>query len=669
MITSTWAFGKANAAGALKKSTLAACTRRYASNETTAASVSNGNGRPARAQEDHATQRELFMDVLSANATKRDAKQYLARFKPPKPQPAKSIQVPDAQEERNARHRRDQDRLDRMGVNLGGLYVPSRAIADSPQFTRQEAREKASATARQTLHVALVCLRAPELLDDASMEGLATTLSQLVKLDMRIVLVLDGQSGDLLSMKARRTAFEDQAERLSQAIGRHSSEVPRFITGALGIVEPSPGGKAEKISVTMPELIMEPLKRGIVTVLPSLAYTSEGQLISVEAGDTMAALTRELSGLHRENARDGEPQNTQQASLDRIIVLDEAGGIPSKSRGNNAHVFINLEQEFDDIESELSEYSTACSRSEQTRFYTQHQSNLRMLNRCLALLPSASSALIISPQEAASSSQKGDTHEPTIGAGTRRQKNTLIHNLLTNKPMVSSSLPTARLPSTESSTAGAPPAPATTATLVKRGMPVAIIPPADRHLGWQPPISTSSDHHPPLTLETDPRVDFARLVHLIENSFRRRLDVTHYLTRIHNRTAGLIVAGSYEGAAILTWEQPPHTSDDPSRLVPYLDKFAVLQSSQGSSGVADILFQAMVRTAFPQGVCWRSRQDNPVNKWYFERAEGSWRIPGTQWTMFWTGRGVVEEGMGRWEDYVGVCRGVEPSWAGGGKPD
>ena len=125
---------------------------------------------------------------------------------------------------------------------------------------------------------------------------------------------------------------------------------------------------------------------------------------------------------------------------------------------------------------------------------------------------------------------------------------------------------------------------------------------------------------------------------LIEDSFRRKLDLPHYLARIQNRVAGLIIAGSYEGAAILTWESSPH---HPDRLVPYLDKFAVKSSSQGSAGVADILFQAMVRSCFPGGVCWRSRQDNPVNKWYFERAEGHWRIPGTGWTMFWTGEGVV----------------------------
>ncbi|KAK4548218.1 hypothetical protein LTR36_010087 [Oleoguttula mirabilis] len=604
------------------------------------------------------------MDVLSANATRRDAKQYLARFKTPKPP------LLDVQAERNARHRKDQDRLERMGVNLGGLYVPSRAIADSPQFTRHDVQQTASAAQEHTLHVALVCLRAPESLDDVTLEGLATTLSQLVKLDTRIVLVLDLEHGDhLTNVIARRTAFTAQAKRLILAIGRHSPEASRHVAGALEV-----DGDSGNVVLAVPTLVLKPLGRGMVPIIPCMAHTPSGQLVDAKAEDVMAALTTALSGVRAHDST--ESQDRYNTTLDRIIVLDQAGGIPSKDRGDNAHVFVNLEQEFDSIQSELSEYSTACKQSKNAQLYAQHQSNLRMLNRCLAMLPSASSALIISPQEVASSSQTSTATEPSTGTGTRRQKNTLIHNLLTNKPMVSSSLPTARLSgattttTTTSSSSDATPTAAATATLVKKGMPVTIIPTADRRLGWAiPPTGRTS-----LTLETDPRVDLARLVHLIEDSFRRPLDAPHYLARIRGRLAGLIVAGAYEGAAILTWESPPSTNtdatttDNPHRLVPYLDKFAVLQSSQGSSGVADILFQAMVRTAFPLGVCWRSRQDNPVNKWYFERAAGSYRIPGTQWTMFWTGEGVVED-RGRWEDYVGVCRGVVPSWAGGGRPD
>ena len=97
-------------------------------------------------------------------------------------------------------------------------------------------------------------------------------------------------------------------------------------------------------------------------------------------------------------------------------------------------------------------------------------------------------------------------------------------------------------------------------------------------------------------------------------------------------------------------------------MVPYLDKFAVLKRSQGAGGVADIVFNAMVRSCFPNGVCWRSRKDNPVNKWYFERSRGTWKLSDSNWAMFWTTPGLPED-EGRFRDYEAVCRTIQPSWA------
>ncbi|KAI5283584.1 Amino-acid acetyltransferase, mitochondrial, partial [Ascosphaera acerosa] len=160
--------------------------------------------------------------------------------------------------------------------------------------------------------------------------------------------------------------------------------------------------------------------------------------------------------------------------------------------------------------------------------------------------------------------------------------------------------------------------------------------------------------------------------YLIEDSFGRKLDLAHYLARIGDRLAGVIIAGEYEGGAVLTWELPPGVPDDGSaasvaRMVPYLDKFAVLRRCQGAGGVADVVFNAMVRGCFPHGVCWRSRMDNPVNKWYFERSRGTWKLPGTNWAMFWTTPQVPLDER-RFQDYEAVCRKIEPSWADG-KPD
>lgn len=199
-----------------------------------------------------------------------------------------------------------------------------------------------------------------------------------------------------------------------------------------------------------------------------------------------------------------------------------------------------------------------------------------------------------------------------------------------------------------------------TTTLAKKGLPVTIFPDARLAL-WVPPKPGT----PRLRL-TDTCVDLPRLICLIEDSFNRKLDAKHYLERVENSLAGIIIAGEYEGGAILTWERPfgmdEETAYRTGRMVPYLDKFAVLKKSQGAGGVADIVFNAMVRDCFPDGVCWRSRMNNPVNKWYFERSRGSWKLDGSNWAMFWTTPDAALDAQ-KIRDYEDVCRNVVPSWA------
>lgn len=113
------------------------------------------------------------------------------------------------------------------------------------------------------------------------------------------------------------------------------------------------------------------------------------------------------------------------------------------------------------------------------------------------------------------------------------------------------------------------------------------------------------------------KINLPKLVALVEDSFGKKLDVEHYLKRIDDHIAALIIAGDYEGAAIVTWEYP----GEGKNRVCYLDKFAVLKRSQGTGGVADVVFKSMVEGVrnglFPdaEGIVWRSRRWNPVNKW------------------------------------------------------
>ncbi|KAL9033488.1 MAG: hypothetical protein Q9214_007494, partial [Letrouitia sp. 1 TL-2023] len=417
------------------------------------------------------------------------------------------------------------------------------------------------------------------------------------------------------------------------------------------------------------DLLLAPLRRGVIPVVASVAFVAETHsLITVDANEVVLALARELAGLkpdlkvaeyNKETERVASIE--KQVSIDRIILLDPLGGIPSADQSRGSHVFINLEQEYDDIKHELMQNTPMDTQHHELRRLPRlriprleaqtHLKSLELLHQTLALLPPSSSALLTTLQDAANSSRRPQELSQSPGVGTRRQRNPLIYNLLTDKPVFSSSLPSERTGSASSRLE-----PVVATTFVKRGMPVTIIPnPLDRP--WTPPLSSD----PPIQL-SDPRIDLPRLIHLIEDSFGRKLDIKHYFSRIKDRLAGIIIAGEYEGGALLTWETPP---DGSPTMVPYLDKFAVLKRSQGAGGVADIIFKAMVRDCFPQGVCWRSRRDNPVNKWYFERAKGTWKIPETSWTMFWTTGGVEggQKRRGVFGDYEAVCKGVTPSWA------
>lgn len=117
-------------------------------------------------------------------------------------------------------------------------------------------------------------------------------------------------------------------------------------------------------------------------------------------------------------------------------------------------------------------------------------------------------------------------------------------------------------------------------------------------------------------------LDLSRLQVLLESSFGKPLDGEGYYARIKDRTRTVILAGQdYMGAAIVTQEgggSANHSKSDssdekaPLATVAYLDKFSVAPKSQGV-GVADILWKKLT-DEFPDLV-WRSRSDNPVNKW------------------------------------------------------
>ncbi|KAK8042530.1 hypothetical protein PG994_013013 [Apiospora phragmitis] len=586
---------------------------------------------------------DFLVSVLETSVTKRDARAYINKFAP---------------------------LLERKRIGFKQQIAKS-AARDPSQAAQKDGQDGPQSTVedatQQPHYVAIVKFRAPQEADNSTILGVAKSLSALKTLGLISIVVVDcdGVTG---TDSERRHAIDTQANRIAEAIDCFDEEGAVVLGTPLTIGDSVGKGTSPYVSedlfVTDSSSLLQSLQDDVIPVIPSVGETEQSIAYKcVDANDAVLALTRQLSGLQFLGQPTEEKhimQRLKATEVYRLIILDPVGGVPAHNRATGRYMFLNLEQEYEEVTQSLAEPSSHSESNDPgTMQENQHHlRNAQLARKALSLLPPTSSAIITTPQDAANERPQDEADSGWPYVGTRRKLNPLIHNLLTDKPAQSSSLPSGRFTPVVSSNGAAQLGSST--TLAKRGMHVTILP-DPRVSIWQPP----RPGEPRLRL-TDASVDLPRLVHLINDSFGRKLDVEHYLKRVEENLAGIIIAGEYEGGAILTWEKPLDVDAsgdvDPSRLVPYLDKFAVLRKSQGAGGVADIVFNAMVRDCFPYGVCWRSRKDNPVNKWYHERSAGSLKIRDMNWAMFWTTPDLALDEQ-KFRDYESVCRGVEPSWA------
>ncbi|PTB71032.1 N-acetylglutamate synthase [Trichoderma citrinoviride] len=581
--------------------------------------------------------RDVIVSVLESTATRRDAKGYLQKYALPKPAPP---------------------------------------VTESKPVEHQHKALARQVHAQRPFDVAIVVLRNPQQLRPDTIHGIAKTLTQLRVLGLLSVVVVDCDVGE------SRLTFQSEALRLCEAVDSFGKPGARLVenvlVGTSHYQGPTPSPFWDDIYVQDYGILNRALQHDMIAVIPSLALNDETATPApADAQRTSLALTRYFTGIQFERdasrSQGGSPGQGSEplASVERVIILDTYGGTPVPGRPGVCQRFVNLEQEYDTLLDHLGGYegSQAPAHSPHEEAGRAHAKNLKLAKDTLSLLPETASVLITTPFAAANTSSVSSSGLSPVRNGdfqfgfdgmvtTRRKQNPLLHNLLTDKPVYSPSLPLQRIQSPELASLGT--GESIDATLVKRGMPLAIYP-DPRTEPWRPPAPGERR----LQL-TDKSIDLPRLVALIEDSFGRKLDVDDYLERTNKNLAGIIIAGEYEGCAILTWEKPSHvdprTAYEQGRFVPYLDKFAVLRSRQGSGGVADIIFNAMVRDCFPDGVLWRSRKDNPVNKWYFERSVGTSKLAGCNWAMFWTTLGLSGKGQ-KLEDYEAVCREIMPSWA------
>lgn len=133
-------------------------------------------------------------------------------------------------------------------------------------------------------------------------------------------------------------------------------------------------------------------------------------------------------------------------------------------------------------------------------------------------------------------------------------------------------------------------------------------------------------------------LDTARLTALLESSFGRPLSPTF----LAEQPLAVYLEENYRAAAIIA----------PSKIAPYLTKFAVDRVAQGE-GMGRDLWEAIARDH--RSLFWRARVENPIASWYASLCDGMMRIG--SWTVYWRGIEpskvplLVEEAQARPEDF------------------
>ncbi|KAJ6621582.1 hypothetical protein B0H10DRAFT_2016491 [Mycena sp. CBHHK59/15] len=565
---------------------------------------------------------DFILSILRANPSLRDTRSYLASFGPRPTKPTSALSA-----DNTLPAAKDLSTTQSIPIALEHPK-PSPALSSilNPVVKR----------------TALVKVQGP--FTDVQLDSIARGLVYLEKLGLVSVIVVENDNL-LRGEQDERSAIIEETMRLVTTLEKQGARA-RPVLGAVVRLGPKPGDDEvnDVPDFNIPEAhtfpsdlvaIRSALRAGEIPVIPPFALDSFCRSVRVDANDVIGALARgmvEAAGLdnsQQNTSADILPSDDVDLTPMRLMIINREGGVPSYARSGYPHLLINLTSEYSHIHETFHE---PWHSSNPTAL-----SNLALARTCLTYMPPTSSAVMVS----------------------HRSPSSLIANLITNKPALSSSLPHALLQGNRKLTAHTP-------TLLRRGLPIRV-------------LRTLND------------IDCTKMNALLEQSFGRTLDQKAFYERLEKTLDFVIIAGDYVGAAIVT-NEPCEGSAAP---ISYLDKFAVLPSHQGD-GTVDFLWVALHDESYglghpfsanPNGgkggkgegrdLVWRSRASNPVNKWYFERSSGHVRMG--SWVLFWcdaekrlrleqtrkanAGLSYVEEGEeGRLAQWASVVEKVPSSW-------
>ncbi|KAG1715997.1 hypothetical protein ID866_1162 [Astraeus odoratus] len=532
---------------------------------------------------------DFILSILRANPSLRDTRMYLDSFRHRQPERRPSLSLQDLHDVTTPSSSTDhpQDKLPRTGATEQEQANPNTVISSilNPIYRR----------------TALVKLQCP--FSDKQLDSIARGMVYLEKLGLVSVIVVEHDKlarGD----EGERATIMEETMRVAGVLEAQGAKA-RVLHNVVRL-GPMPNDHQNMAlhGLSPPEAHVFPidlvpirssLRAGEIPVLSPFALDSFCRSVRIDANDVLAALARGMveadeldDGAQGRQPRDPHADYSEDINLVplRLMIINREGGVPSYARAGYPHLLVNLSSEFNFIQDT---FDPAWSKERPSAL-----SNLTLAQTCLSYMPPTSSAIMVS----------------------HRSPSSLIANLITNKPAVSSSLPHALLQGNRKLTPDTP-------TLIRRGQPIQVV-------------------------RDFASVNQTKLSHLLETSFRRKLDSGPFYERLKKCLDFVIVAGDYVGAAVVTNEP---SSDPAFPPISYLDKFAVLPSHQGD-GTVDFLWVGLHDESYglghpfsvnPNGgkegkgegqdLVWRSRSDNPINKWYFERSSGHMRMG--SWVLFW----------------------------------
>ncbi|ODV57858.1 acetyl-CoA:L-glutamate N-acetyltransferase [Ascoidea rubescens DSM 1968] len=562
--------------------------------------------------------RELILTILNSTATKREAQTYFKKY------------TPLIANDENQLTKRNElinklllsdniESVNNIDIN-NDSEIKEFIIKDNINDYKKKCEKKDILQLSKVLRISLIKFKNIKSISPKVLKNIGLTILKLIKLGVSPIIVIDEYNFNNhdynVNNKLSFSQIEKNLERQCELIVNIIEDSINLFGGDNIIRELFEINEENEVLLNNIELVLIPLIQGVVPIIYPSGYYKVDSSIKFLPSDL----------INNENNENNE--NEDLLSIEKIIYIDPLGGIPSLERSTGSHVLVNLEQEYYDIISELNMGFLKPFIKE------QHISNLNSLRGILNNLPDNCTGIITSPEAAGiinNHPNNGNVIENLV------IKNPIVYNILTDRPIISSSLPV-YLKKT----------PIVSTSIIRKGLGVKLL------------KNDTEEGLNLVELDTKGEISLVKLKELIDDSFRRNLDLEHYLRRVNGKVAGLVIVGDYEGGAIITYES---AFDSAGRMVtvPYLDKFAVKRKAQSSTGVADIAFKSMVKDLFPDELVWRSRSNNPVNKWYYERSKGNFVLANTMWRCFWVGEHTREHVA--LEAYAAICRSISPSWA------